>query len=160
MSVHATAKSCVSFNPKIAGEQKSPLADEYLPTMGQCPPWAGTLSKIRPFFGADDIGFQTLTGSGIGRRFLVGRRVQLCLWRGSIPPGLDATRTACAATSFDGGGLLTGGAAGAGGVKLLIGRDGCGAGAGTRTAFKGCPDGFGICAPRNGWWSFWLSAKT
>jgi hypothetical protein len=49
--------------------------------------------------------------SGLSYRviFLTG-----CIIRPSIPPLLDATRTACAAHSFEGTGLLGGFGAGAG----------------------------------------------
>jgi hypothetical protein len=71
-----------------------------------------------------------------------------CILRGSILPGLDATLTAWAATSFDGvGGVAAGGlwcGPGVGGSNRLIGRD-AGDGSGeARITFKDSPDNFGM----------------
>jgi hypothetical protein len=54
-----------------------------------------------------------------------------------ISPGVDATRTAWAATSFDDRtvGCSGGGGFGGGGVKHLMGRDGAGFGADERMIF-------------------------
>jgi hypothetical protein len=57
--------------------------------------------------------------------------------RGLMPPGLDATRTACAATSLEDRTVDRSGdgAAGAGSENRLIGCDGMAGGAGVRTIF-------------------------